>query len=375
MLGILGIIVIVIAGILIILYKPPTDHLAETRKKFASQLDKLWRIQQDAFRTKKYARAEKALLMILRVDERNAIAYNRLGMLFAKQRDFDDAIECFEIAQSLAPSASSFHNVGLIHMEVGDLEKAALAMEKAMELEEDSAFRHISYAQILEKLGNKKGREQLREAIYVKHANWDNMALSVGWDRIIISSVSLPEHQSFCGRSMEAIVRDPAPGAAGFIDPVDLLAELVSSEQGRVCIIILSMDPKDIDTIAALPWTCLISDSLYITSGNPHPRLNGAFPKFLREYVRERRMLSMREAIKKMTSMPAQRMGIKNRGTLCKGYAADILVFDPDRFTDNANYSNPTALATGMDTIILNGKIVYNNGKFHNPNGKVITRK
>lgn len=156
MFGILGLAVIAAAGLLAVFYRPPIDHVAENREKFASQLDKLWRIQQDAFRSKKYARAEKALLMILRVDERSAIAYNRLGMLFAKQRDFNDAIECFEIAQSLAPSASSFHNVGLIHMEIGELEKAALAMEQAMKFEPDSAFRHISYAQILEKLGNKK---------------------------------------------------------------------------------------------------------------------------------------------------------------------------------------------------------------------------
>jgi len=166
MLGILGLLAIVVVAILTICYRPPVDQTAETRKKFASQLDKLWRIQQDAFRGKKYARAEKALLMILRVDERNAVAYNRLGMLFAKQRDFTDAIECFEIAQSLAPSASSFHNVGLVHMEVGDLEKAAMAMQQAMKLEENSAFRHISYAQILEKLGNKKGMiDELEKAV------------------------------------------------------------------------------------------------------------------------------------------------------------------------------------------------------------------
>lgn len=166
MLGTLGLFVIVLAGIFIVLYRPPVDHTAEKREKFASQLDKLWRIQQDAFRTKKYARAEKALLMILRVDERSAIAYNRLGMLFAKQRNYDDAIECFEIAQSLAPSASSFHNVGLVHMEIGDLEKAALAMESAMKLEEGSAFRHISYAQILEKLDNKKAMiDELEKAV------------------------------------------------------------------------------------------------------------------------------------------------------------------------------------------------------------------
>ncbi|MDR2524477.1 MAG: tetratricopeptide repeat protein [Candidatus Nomurabacteria bacterium] len=166
MLGTLAIFVIIAIGFLILYYNPPTDRIVEVKTKFASQLDKLWRIQQDAIRTKKYLRAEKALLMILRVDERNAVAYNRLGMLFAKQGDYNDAIECFEIAQSLAPSASSFHNVGLVHMEVGDLEKAALAMEQAMKLEENVAFRHISYAQILEKLGNKKSMiDELEKAV------------------------------------------------------------------------------------------------------------------------------------------------------------------------------------------------------------------
>jgi tetratricopeptide (TPR) repeat protein len=166
MLGALAIFAIIAIGFLVLYYNPPVDQTVNAKAKFASQLDKLWRIQQDAIRSKKYMRAEKALLMILRVDERNAVAYNRLGMLFAKQGDYDDAIECFEIAQSLAPSASSFHNVGLVYMEVGNLEKAALAMEQAMKLEENVAFRHISYAQILEKLGNKKAMiDELEKAV------------------------------------------------------------------------------------------------------------------------------------------------------------------------------------------------------------------
>jgi superkiller protein 3 len=166
MLGFLSIVVLLLIAALIIYIPPAVDRSREVKSKFASQLDKLWRIQQDAIRTKKYLRAEKALLMILRVDERNAVAYNRLGMLFAKQGDYDDAIECFEIAQSLAPSASSFHNVGLVYMEVGDYDKAALAMEQAMRLEENVAFRHISYAQVLEKLDNKKAMiDELEQAV------------------------------------------------------------------------------------------------------------------------------------------------------------------------------------------------------------------
>jgi tetratricopeptide (TPR) repeat protein len=124
--------------------------------RISDRLDKLWQIAQDALNTQKYLRAEKALLTILRVDERNAAAYNRLGILYAKQRAFNDAIECFEIAQSLEPSASSLHNVGLIYYETVQYEKAALAFEQAIEMESELAARHIAYAKVQEKLGDHK---------------------------------------------------------------------------------------------------------------------------------------------------------------------------------------------------------------------------
>ena len=86
----------------------------------------------------------------------NARAYNRLGILYAKQQQYNDAIECFEIAQSLEPSASSLHNVGLIYYEVGQLEKARQAFEQALEIENDVASRHIAYAKVLEAQGDTK---------------------------------------------------------------------------------------------------------------------------------------------------------------------------------------------------------------------------
>ena len=217
------------------------------------------------------------------------------------------------------------------------------------------------------KLAGRDGSDLLRREISRTHPGWDNMAMSIGWDRIIVSSVSLPSHNGYCGRSLKAIALEE-----GFDDPCHLLRDLIVSEEGKVGIIVLSMNQNDIDTIARLPWTCLISDSLYNRAANPHPRLNGAFPKFLREYVKERRLLSMEEVIRKMTGIPAERMGLKNRGRILPGYAADVLVFDPGKFTDNAVYSNPKLLAGGMGTVILNGKIVYANGVFHASNGLVL---
>ncbi len=144
------------------------EAVSDLSQKVSVRLDKLWDIAQDSLKERKYLRAEKALLTILRVDEKNATAYNRLGILYAKQQAYSDAIECFEIAQSLEPSASSLHNVGLIYFETGHYDKAALAFEQALGIEDDHASRHIAYAKVHEKLGNtKKMIESLERAVEI----------------------------------------------------------------------------------------------------------------------------------------------------------------------------------------------------------------
>lgn len=161
----LGLILIFLLGAGILFWHPRVRAIGP-ESRFSGQLDKLWDISRSSIRDKKYLRAEKALLTILRVDERDARAYNRLGVLYAKQRNFADAIECFEIAQSLEPSASSLHNVGLIYYESGNLEKAAQAFEQALKMENDVASRHIAYAKVLEKTGQAdKMLQELEEAV------------------------------------------------------------------------------------------------------------------------------------------------------------------------------------------------------------------
>lgn len=162
-----GLLIVVALGVWVLLYQKPIDEEGnELPSRISTRLDRLWGIAQDGLREKKYLRAEKALLTILRVDERNATAYNRLGILYAKQRAYEDAIECFEIAQSLEPSASSLHNVGLIYYETKKYEKAALAFEQALSLEGDLAARHVAYAKVQEKLGQtRKMIEALERAV------------------------------------------------------------------------------------------------------------------------------------------------------------------------------------------------------------------
>ena len=132
------------------------EGINEVPEKIGNRLGKLWEIAHQGMRENKLLRAEKALLTILKIDEKNAAAYNRLGILYAKQKEYKDAIDCFEIASSIETSASSLHNLGLIYYETGDYSKAAIAFEEAIEMDGNMAARHIAYAKVAEKLGNDK---------------------------------------------------------------------------------------------------------------------------------------------------------------------------------------------------------------------------
>jgi tetratricopeptide (TPR) repeat protein len=132
------------------------DELADVSRKVGDRMGKLWDIAHLSMRENRFLRAEKALLTILKIDEKNAAAYNRLGILYAKQKEYRDAIDCFEIASSIEATPSSLHNLGLIYFETENFEKAAVAFEQALKLEDGLAARHVAYAKVQEKLGNTK---------------------------------------------------------------------------------------------------------------------------------------------------------------------------------------------------------------------------
>lgn len=165
----LGIVAILLLAIYLVFFFPITKKskkATDPNDKTAMQVKKLWQIALDSMRERKTLRAEKALLAILKVDEKNAAAYNRLGILYAKSQKFDEAIECFEIAQSLDENASSLHNAGLIYLETGEYEKAAMAFKQALELEGDLPARYIALAKAEEKMGNRKNALEALEQAY-----------------------------------------------------------------------------------------------------------------------------------------------------------------------------------------------------------------
>lgn len=165
------------------------DELAGVSRKVGDRMGKLWDIAHQGMRENRFLRAEKALLTILKIDEKNAAAYNRLGILYAKQKEYRDAIDCFEIASSMEATASSLHNLGLIYFETENYEKAAIAFEQALKLEDGLAARHVAYAKVEEKLGNDKLMFQELERAAELEPNKETYTLL---------------HKAFLGRGMEA---------------------------------------------------------------------------------------------------------------------------------------------------------------------------
>jgi tetratricopeptide (TPR) repeat protein len=153
------------------------DEFAGASRKIGDRLGKLWDIAHQGMRENRFLRAEKALLTILKIDERNAAAYNRLGILYAKQKEYRDAIDCFEIASSIEATPSSLHNLGLIYYETENYEKAGIAFEQALKLEDNLAARHVAYAKVQEKLSNDKLMFQALEKAVELEPNKETLSL------------------------------------------------------------------------------------------------------------------------------------------------------------------------------------------------------
>ena len=166
MIAIFAILIFIVYLIFFFPVETRQKKVEEKSPKYTAQMKKLWQIAQTAMKERKPFRAEKALLTILKFDEKNAAAYNRLGILYAKGQKYDEAVECFEIAQSLDNNPASIHNAGLIYLETGAYEKAAMAFSQAIELEGDVPARYIALAKAEEKMGNIKKAIDALESAY-----------------------------------------------------------------------------------------------------------------------------------------------------------------------------------------------------------------
>lgn len=206
-------------------------------------------------------------------------------------------------------------------------------------------------------LATAQGVARLRREILRPQPGWDNMVQSIGWDRVLLSSVVTEKNRPYQGLDLSAIA-----ARCGDADEAACMARLLCEEEGRAGIIVMSMSPKDVDLVAQLPYAAVISDALYGAPDHPHPRLYGSFARVLCDFALRRGVLTLAEAVHKMTGFTARRFGLDDRGVLRPGLRADINVFDPANVRDTATFAAPKALAEGMDLVLLGGAPAWQNG-------------
>jgi N-acyl-D-aspartate/D-glutamate deacylase len=175
-----------------------------------------------------------------------------------------------------------------------------------------------------------------------------------GPENVIVSSVrDKPEHE---GKTLAQI-------ADMLGVPADQAAQRVLDADPSAVAVFFMMDETDVRRVLAHPLCMIGSDGIPSPTGKPHPRLYGTFPRVLGTYVREERLFSLEEGVRKMTSLPARRMNLAGRGELREDLAADIVVFDPDTIADRATYEEPRLYPAGIEYVIVNGHVAAANGK------------
>ena len=203
----------------------------------------------------------------------------------------------------------------------------------------------------LGRLRDPKVREKMKMEIMVEQEGWDNLVASTSWDSVIVSSVHAINLKKYEGESILSI------SIKNEKHPVDQAFDLLLEENGNIGIIFYHMDEKDVRQVMQYQNSLIASDSLTCYTGKPHPRLFGTFPRVLSKYVKEEKILSLEDAVRKMTSYPAKRFGLGNRGMLVEGYKADIVVFNMDNIKDKATYDKPSVYPEGIQYVFVNGKL------------------
>lgn len=218
---------------------------------------------------------------------------------------------------------------------------------------------------LLQRLANPEIRARLEREIASGVPGWSNLVEAAGgWGGVVLSNAQNPDNARFEGQSLEAI------GKAWGKDPADAAFDLVAQGKGRVMAIFHMMSEPDIETALRFPWTSIGSDAGAAATeggqdptGLTHPRAYGNFPRVLARYVRERGVLRLEDAVRKMTSWPATRMRLAGRGAIREGGWADVVVFDAATIEDLATYEAPTQSPRGIDYVLVNGQIVIDHGR------------
>jgi N-acyl-D-aspartate/D-glutamate deacylase len=215
------------------------------------------------------------------------------------------------------------------------------------------------------RLANTETRARLKREITTGSPGWWNIIEAAGgWDGIVLVNARNPDNAKYEQKTIAQIARETGK------EPADAAWDLVAQGRGRVMAIYHMMGEADIETALRFPWTSIGSDAGAVAqigvpdeTGLPHPRSFGNFPRVIARYVKERHVLTLPEAIRKMTGWPATRMKLANRGTIQVGNWADVTIFDYDALQDRATYEKPMEFPTGIEWVLVNGVVAIDHGK------------
>lgn len=188
----------------------------------------------------------------------------------------------------------------------------------------------------------------------------DALRARANWDKIVVASLENEDDQAFIGKSIAEV------GNIQGISPEEAAFGLLQRNRGVVSIVNFAMSEDDVRMVMLKPWVMVGSDgrayNAKTAKGQPHPRSYGTFVRILGRYVREYGLLRLEEAVRKMTSLPAWRLGLQDRGILREGMRADLVLFDADTVIDNATFTAPHQYPTGIEWVLVNGVVVVKEG-------------
>ena len=217
---------------------------------------------------------------------------------------------------------------------------------------------------MLMRLQDAQTRRRIRSEMATEHVDWENLYLQSGGAKgVLVSGIENPDLKKYDGMTLAKIA------ALQQKDPVDALIDLVIADKAETGALYFIASEADLKYGLKQPWTSLCLGAGELSLDGPlyephsHPRAFGAMPRFLGHYVRDEHLLPFEQAVRKMTSLPAGREHLTNRGLLKPGYFADITVFDPTTIIDHATYEKPTQLSEGVKYVFVNGQLEYENGK------------
>ena len=213
---------------------------------------------------------------------------------------------------------------------------------------------------MMQRLGDPAVRARIRRELEAP-VTGQSLLDRIGWENIMIA---------YCARRKDAEGKRLSElGAARGLDPLEAALELIVDEAGKAYMILFQLDEADLRRALVHPIVMIGSDGSSLApygplgAGKPHPRSYGTFPRVLGEYAREQRVLGLPEAVRKMTGLPARRLGLRDRGVVRVGAKADLVVFDGKRVADQATYEEPHRYPVGVEHVLVNGRLVIKDGE------------